>query len=151
MGPSTGLFGYRHEDLVGTSLERLYPSFREFVDRGDEWRGYMSSSGQHCDERIMRRKDDEPIRVRVNGRCKDLRDPYMLVACTFELVSPVETSGFELTWRERAIVDGMSAGMTSKQIARRLNLSHRTVETYRSRLMAKTGARNASQLLALIR
>jgi DNA-binding CsgD family transcriptional regulator len=52
--------------------------------------------------------------------------------------------------RERSIVSAMGQGMTSKEIARLLGLSHRTVETYRQRLMTKTGAKNASQLLAML-
>lgn len=145
------IFGYAHEDLLGKSLEVLYPSHREFVDRGDEWLQFMHQKGEHCDERFMLRKGEKLIRVRVKGRCKDRQNPYTLVACTFEVISSAQTKDIRLTWRERAIVDGMSEGMTSKQIARKLELSPRTVETYRARLMAKTGARNASQLLALIR
>ena len=68
----------------------------------------------------------------------------------FEVVASFG-AGVRLSDRELAIVAAMGEGMTSKQIARSLGLSHRTTETYRGRLMAKTGARNASQLLALLR
>lgn len=144
------IFGYSSDDLTGTSLARIYPSYREFVDRGDQWLGFLRMYGGHCDERIMLRKGEHPIRVRVRGRCKDQQNPYSLVACTFELVSPVLDGPIALTRREQAIVQLMAEGLTSKQIARKLELSHRTIETYRARLMAKTGARNASQLLALV-
>jgi DNA-binding CsgD family transcriptional regulator len=144
-----GMFGYASEDLEGASLAKLYPSYREFVDRGDQWLAFMRDIGEHCDERIMLRKGEHPVRMRVRGRCKDRRDPYKLVACTFEIVSLASEGAIALTRRERSIVELMGDGLTSKEIAKKLDLSHRTIETYRARLMAKTGARNASQLLAL--
>lgn len=143
------IFGYKPDDVVGKSLEFLYPSYRDFIDRGNQWFGFLQNSGGHCDERIMLRKGEEPINVRVKGRCYDRKDPYRLVACTFEVITP-PGAAFRLSARERAIVTAMGEGMTSKQIARNLSLSPRTIETYRSRLMIKIGARNASQLLALL-
>jgi DNA-binding CsgD family transcriptional regulator len=38
------------------------------------------------------------------------------------------------------------AGLTNKEIARRLGISHRTVEIHRARVMEKTGAVNLIQL-----
>lgn len=52
----------------------------------------------------------------------------------------------QLTGREREVMAHVVAGRTSKEIARDLGVSHRTVEAHRSRIMAKTGARS---LLAL--
>ena len=144
------MFGYKPDDVIGKSLEFLYPSYRDFIDRGEQWFDFLQNSGEHCDERIMLRKGEEPISVRVKGRCYDRKDPYRLVACTFEVITP-PVGSFRLSGRERAIVTAMSEGMTSKEIARNLSLSPRTIETYRSRLMIKTGARNASQLIALLR
>lgn len=143
------LFEYDQTEILGRSLEMLYPSHRHFVERGEEWFGHFRSTGSHCDERIMLRRGDRPIRMRVNGRCEDRRNPYEYVACTFEQVPEVDGT-IELSRREREIVGALGDGLTSKQIARLLNLSHRTVETYRSRLLIKTGARNTAQLLNLL-
>jgi PAS domain S-box-containing protein len=144
------LFGYTSAEIVGKSLEMLYPSRRHFVERGEEWLDHFRVVGGHRDVRMMVRKGDRPIRVRVSGRCQDRGNPYEIVACTFEPVASSDLN-FELSARERDIVSEMGEGRTSKQIARRLNLSHRTVETYRSRLMVKTGAHNAAQLLQIVR
>ncbi|CAN5272663.1 hypothetical protein BH09PSE6_BH09PSE6_19120 [soil metagenome] len=144
------LFGYWSEGLRGVSLERLYPSRREFIDRGDEWRSFMSLRNEHCDERVMLTRDGQPIWVRVRGRCSDTRDPYRLIACTFELAPQDARQQVALSPRERDIVECMGEGLTSKQIAQRLHLSHRTVETYRSRMMTRTGARNANQLIKML-
>ena len=144
------MFGYKPDDVIGKSLEFLYPSYRDFIDRGEQWFDFLQNNGGHCDERIMLRKGEEPVSVRVKGRCYDRQDPYKLVACTFEVMT-LPLGNFRLSTREREIVSAMSEGMTSKEIARNLNLSPRTIETYRSRLMLKTGARNASQLLSILR
>ena len=53
-----------------------------------------------------------------------------------------------LTTREREVMDLAVTGLTNKEIAQRLNISHRTVEIHRARVMHKTGA---SSLLALAR
>lgn len=143
------MFGYRSDDLVGRSLEILYPSRHEFLDRGERWHAYLRDKGGHADERLMLSRGAEAINIRVRGRCRDRLDPYREVACTFETVMTAQLAQ-QLSQRETEIVTAMADGMTSKEIARLLGLSHRTVETYRMRLMKKTGARNASQLLALL-
>jgi two-component system, LuxR family, response regulator FixJ len=45
-----------------------------------------------------------------------------------------------LTQREREVVAGMSEGLTNKGIARRLNISPRTVEIHRNNALGKMGA-----------
>ena len=148
--PFARMFGYEVEDLVDKSLEMLYPSRFEFIDRGDRWAAFMRTRGEHCDERIMLSRGDEPILIRVKGRCQTPRDPYLMMACTFEIV-PTEQEGRQhLSGRELAIIEGMKQGLTSKEIARNLQLSPRTIETYRNRLRAKTGARNALHLISLL-
>jgi RNA polymerase sigma factor (sigma-70 family) len=51
-----------------------------------------------------------------------------------------------LTAREREIMVLAAAGMQNKEIARRLGISHRTVEIHRARVMQKTGAANVIEL-----
>jgi DNA-binding NarL/FixJ family response regulator len=52
-----------------------------------------------------------------------------------------------LTQREREILKMIASGMMTKEIAARLFISVPTVETHRSNLMAKTGARNVAGLV----
>jgi FixJ family two-component response regulator len=54
-----------------------------------------------------------------------------------------------LTPREHEILLLIVAGRSNKEIATRLKLSHRTVETHRSRIMEKTGARSLADLIQL--
>jgi len=51
-----------------------------------------------------------------------------------------------LTAREREILMLAAAGHANKIIARRLGISHRTVETHRSRILHKTGTVNLLEL-----
>jgi DNA-binding CsgD family transcriptional regulator len=51
-----------------------------------------------------------------------------------------------LTAREAEILDFIASGLTSKQIARHLNISPYTVNTHRDNLRRKLGAHNGAQL-----
>lgn len=54
----------------------------------------------------------------------------------------------EITARELDVLRQVCRGASSKQIARRLGLSSRTIEMHRARLMRKAGARSAAALAA---
>jgi DNA-binding NarL/FixJ family response regulator len=58
-------------------------------------------------------------------------------------------AGSGLTAREREVLALVAKGLTSRQLASRLGISARTVETHRQRLMRKTGARNVAELVRL--
>jgi DNA-binding CsgD family transcriptional regulator len=58
--------------------------------------------------------------------------------------------GTALTAREREIAAHVIGGLSSKQIARELSLSHRTVEAHRLRLMHKLGVNTNGELVARI-
>ncbi len=51
-----------------------------------------------------------------------------------------------LTPRESEVINWISFGYSSKQIGRKLGLSHYTVETHRRNIMLKIGARNVAEL-----
>lgn len=51
-----------------------------------------------------------------------------------------------LTEREREVLTLAIAGLTSKEISQRLNISYRTVENYRAHILLKTGASNMVEL-----
>ncbi len=57
---------------------------------------------------------------------------------------------FKLTSREIEIVKLISEGLTSHQIADKLFISPRTVETHRANLMKKTSAKNVIELIKKI-
>lgn len=55
-----------------------------------------------------------------------------------------------LTGREGDVLEHLAAGLTNKEIARRMHLSGRTVEGYRAGILKKAGARNVTDLLRRI-
>lgn len=65
------------------------------------------------------------------------------------LDAAIERKFEHLTLREREVMARVAAGMSSKEIARVLGISHRTVEVHRARLMQKMGARTVLDLAAM--
>lgn len=55
----------------------------------------------------------------------------------------------QLTERERQVLNCLLEGGTNKEIARRLGISHRTVEVHRANIMEKTGAESLSRLVLM--
>ena len=142
------LFGYDPTELVGLSISLLYPSTQEYERTGE--RGYprMRRDGRYEDERLMRRQTGELIWCRVRGRSADAADPARHAVWWFEALGPVQAPAARLSPREREVVTQLAHGLTSKQIARELGLSPRTVEMHRARLLRKLGVRSTTQLLA---
>lgn len=73
---------------------------------------------------------------------KDVRDAMLNSSTSERCVA-------SLSRRERQVLKHIVAGMTAKQTAIALDISPRTVETYRQHLMEKTGAGSLSQLIRL--
>lgn len=55
-----------------------------------------------------------------------------------------------LTHREQIVLAQVAKGASSKEAARDLNISHRTVEFHRKNIMRKLGARNVVELLGIV-
>jgi PAS domain S-box-containing protein len=141
------MFGYAKPELNDHSLSKLYPSSEEFQRIGHIGAEKMRGLGRYVDERIMRRKDGSLFWCRVRGQSLDLTQPFKQSVWSFADISdkrPVT----EMTPRERQVAKMLAEGLTSKEIARALEISPRTVEVHRARLMEKFGARNGLELVA---
>jgi FixJ family two-component response regulator len=55
-----------------------------------------------------------------------------------------------LTPREREVLAQIAGGASNKEVGRCLGISPRTVEVHRARIMDKTGARNAADLVRIV-
>lgn len=55
----------------------------------------------------------------------------------------------QLTPRERDVLSGMLAGGSNKRIARHLNISSRTVEMHRAKLLQKLGQSNSAEAIKI--
>jgi PAS domain S-box-containing protein len=144
------LFGYPVDELVGQSIAVLYPTRQEFRNIGR--RGYprMQQGRRYQDERLMRRRDGELVWCRVSGLATDAAVPAREAVWAFEEIPYAARSTVALSPREREVVAQLAAGMTSKEIARLMSLSPRTVEMHRARLLRKLGVRSTAQLLATL-
>lgn len=73
----------------------------------------------------------------------ELRERRAALPVDNELVS-------SLTGQERRILSMVAEGTTNREIARRLDLAEKTVRNYVSNILAKMGARNRTELAALV-
>ena len=85
-----------------------------------------------------------------------------LVAVTGEAMAEAERLGearrkllaarrrlMDLSEREREVLDWLTAGCSNKSIARELQISPRTVEIHRSKMLAKLGAAHSAEAIRL--
>ncbi|WP_375687592.1 LuxR C-terminal-related transcriptional regulator [Pseudooceanicola sp. LIPI14-2-Ac024] len=142
------LFGHPRAALTGQSFRLLYASDQEFDQIRDIGLAPLRDSGSYTDERLIRRQDGSQLWVRFRARTLTPDTPLARLVMSFAPLPRPAGPQIGLTPRERDVVDGLSRGATSKEIARRLALSPRTVEDVRARLLRKFEVRNATELLA---
>lgn len=142
------MFGYAAGELQGRSLACLYPSQAEFEHIGAQGLAVMQQTGQYSDERIMRHKSGRLFWCHVAGQSLRRDDPFACAVWMFEDISARRPVTVALTQREREVARRLAAGNSTKQIARALQLSPRTVDGHRARLMHKLGAASAVEMIA---
>ena len=141
------MFGASREVLMGQSFQILYPSPDEYERLGARMAPILNARGHYADNRIMKRANGETFWCHVSGRALDRNDPHASGIWSFEDLSAQRPVKAELTGREREVAARLLEGLTSKEIGRALDISHRTVEIYRARLMRKYGASTAADLV----
>ncbi len=135
------------EDFADTPLAHFYPSIEDFRRIGARGLKIMRETGRYADERIMKRRDGGLFWCRVRGQSLTPDDPFRRGIWSFADLSD-ERPLVSLTRREREVAILTCRGLTSKEIGRELELSYRTVETYRARLLEKFQARKLAELVA---
>ncbi|MGR3371932.1 MAG: helix-turn-helix transcriptional regulator [Pseudooceanicola nanhaiensis] len=143
-----GLFGWEKAALLGQSFRALYESEREFEAIRDIGLAPLRDSGSYTDERLIRRRDGTRQWCRFRARTLTPADPLARLVMSFAPQPDRPAPPVALTARERDVIAGLARGATSKEIARGLGLSPRSVEDVRTRLLKKFGVRNAAGLLA---
>ena len=140
------IFGYEADALEGTSLAMLYPSPDDFTHTGEHWTRELSVRGAYADERIMRRRDGTLFWCRVRGQALDPSAPLARAVWSFTDLS-AERPVVPMSRRERQVGMLLVEGLTAKEIARRLEISPRTVHVHKNRLMTRFGVRNSLELV----
>ena len=143
------MFGISRVLLVGQSFQVLYPSAAEYERLGDRMRPILNAQGHYADDRVMKRASGETFWCHVSGRALNRSAPHESGIWSFEDLSARRAVKTELTPREREVAAHLISGngQTSKEIARTLGISHRTVEVYRARLMRKYKAATTMDLV----
>lgn len=145
------MFGATRQQLNGQSFQVLYPSVDEYERIGARMLPILNASGWYADNRIMKRVDGrlkgEAFWCHVTGRALNRSAPHEAGIWSFEDLSSCRPVTAELTAREREVAAHLMAGLTSKEIGRALEISHRTVEIYRARLMRKYKASTTADLV----
>ena len=142
------MFGFSVDELIDQSFAILYPSLEEFVAIRDVGVEPLRNTTRYTDERIMARRDGSLFWCRVRGHTLTPDDDPLRKAVWSVADLSDHKPVASLTVRERQIVMHLGEGRTSKEIARMLAISPRTVEAYRARLMKKHSASNVAELLA---
>lgn len=140
------MFGYSREELINRSFRLLYETRREFDQIRDIGLAPLRESGNYTDERLMLHRDGSMFWCRFRAHTLTPDDPLGQTVLTFADISEIHQS-ITLTPRERQVVVLLRQGQTSKEIARSLSISPRTVEDYRAKLLAKFEVKNVAELL----
>ena len=141
------MFGASREVLMGQSFQILYPSADEYERLGAHMAPILNAKGHYADNRVMKRANGELFWCHVSGRALNRHTPHESGIWSFEDLSSQRAVKAELTGREREVAARLLEGLTSKEIGRTLEISHRTVEIYRARLMRKYNASTAADLV----
>ncbi len=141
------LVGHPKSALIGQRFLQLYSTESEFHQIRDVGLSVLSQGLVYRDERMLRHADGQRIWCRFRARSLTPDSPLRRVIMSF---APLDTPlGMpQLTPRERDVVSWLARGKTSKEIARILGLSPRTIEDVRARLLRKFKVRNIATLLA---
>ena len=141
------MVGHEKATLIGQSFRMLYQSDGAFRQIRNIGLTHLKEKGTYSDERLVRHKDGTQFWCRFRAITLTPDQPLARTILSFAQI-PDQIPDTSLTRRERQVVGYLSKGMTSKEIARHLSLSPRTIEDYRTNLRKKFGARNTTELLA---
>ncbi|KUP92317.1 PAS and helix-turn-helix domain-containing protein [Tritonibacter horizontis] len=140
-------FGGTPGELRDLPVAALYPSVEDYQRIGERLQLPEAQQGLYHDERIMRRMSGALFWCRVRGRSISHAQPFQTGIWSFADLSE-ERPVVSLTPREREVAILTCRGLSAKEIGLQLDLSYRTVETHRARLLDKFAARKLPELVA---
>lgn len=142
------------DEMVGQTFERLYPTQSDFERTGARVGEFLTKDRMFSDDRVMRRLDGDLFWVRVRGYTYTPEDPHSHTLWVFTEIVKSESTGqslrTSLTPRERDIAALLIEGKTGKEIGRALDISPRTVDVYRTRLLRKYNVSDTPALVDLL-
>lgn len=145
------LFGYSRHDLLEQSIAKLFPSQEDYVKIGhDALQGLLAQPGlYYSDQRFMQHQNGQLFWTQTRGHTLTPESPFQLAIWHFERKDHYMPK-LQLSKRETEITQYIVNGLTCKEIAKLLGLSHRTIEVHKANLMKKLGVRNKAELSSKI-
>lgn len=138
-------------DLLGKTFQELYPTQEDFEKTGRRIAPILGRNGTYADDRIMKRGDGELFWVHVAGATMTPDEPFAVTLWAFTDLSTQRKVNSALrgsmTPRERDIAALFTQGRNAKEIGKDLDISHRTVDIYRTRLLRKYGVSTTPELV----
>jgi len=144
------LFGYSVEELTGELILKLYPCSADYYEIGERCLNALRHNTAYEDERFMQHRSKEIFWARARGVTLTPQDPFSLMIWNFDRIQHRPNKTASLTPREQEIAGFIVNGLTCKETASELGISHRTVEVHRGRLMRKLNAKNTAELVSRI-
>ncbi len=141
------LTGYDQTALIGQSFRLFYGSDEEFDRVRDVGLNHLRQRENYTDERMVRHQAGHLIWCRFRARSLTPEAPLQQVVMSFAPIAE-NAPPLSLSKRERQVLARMRRGQTSKEIARELGLSPRTIEDVRARLLKRFAVKNATELLS---
>ncbi|MBK1697997.1 LuxR C-terminal-related transcriptional regulator [Rhodovibrio salinarum] len=148
------MFGYRMDELLGNTTCLLHLSEDAYEGFAQSSQGILEHGQPFHGQLWMRRAD---------GTCfptehtltplPNVGDQLISLSLVRDLSQKQPSTHFSrvfntLTPRERDVFAYTARGLSAKEIARNLGLSHRTVEQHRNNILQKFQLRSVKQLLA---
>lgn len=140
------MLGYQAEDIQGQSFRMFYGSDEEYQRIREVGIAALKRNQDYSDERLLRHCNGDNIWCRFRAHSLTPDAPLARIILSYALISD-SAQPITLSKRERQVLGLMNQGMTSKEIARDLNLSPRTIEDVRARLIKRFGVRRSADLL----
>lgn len=145
------MFRATPEHIIGASFALLYPERKDFLKAAEHFAPLLSRHEHFNDDRIMRRLDGSHFWVTVRGYGFNEANPYQHAAWVFtdpEQEQLPSHGKVTLTPREREVAALLVDGQTSKEAAKTLGISPRTVDIHRCSLLKKYAVNNTADLIA---
>ena len=140
------MLGYCTGEVEGRSFRMFYGSDEEFDHVGNVGISALRRTGKYSDERLLRHREGYSIWCRFRAHSMTPDKPLTRLILSYALIYENKLP-ITLSKRERQVIGFMNQGLTSKEIARELGLSHRTIEDVRARLLKRFGVKRSADLL----
>ena len=137
---------YTPKDIQGKSFQMFYGSNEEFEKIQHVGINALKTKGNYSDERLLRHLAGHSTWCRFRAHSLTPGQPLNRIILSYAQISN-NTQTITLSKRERQVLGLMNQGMSSKEIARKLKLSPRTIDDVRSRLIKRFNVKRCSDLL----